>query len=159
MSNADQLLLKQVNGRTWWRGDMNRQSAIDHLTDLPVGSFVVRPSSQPGAVALSFKQEDGHIGHNTIVVEHEKNRIPPTTFRFSNASVQFETVKKLLKSLPLLNFDRATQKAGAEKVQSPRDNAADDGGVAPPPRRESKFVSARVVAQKQHAEYEEALDM
>ena len=88
MEFTDQLLLKQVNGRTWWRGDMNRQSAIDHLTDLPVGSFVVRPSSQPGAVALSFKQEDGHIGHNTIVVEHEKNRIPPTTFRFSNASVQ-----------------------------------------------------------------------
>lgn len=49
----------------WYRHEVNRETAVQILSDRPVGSFLVRPSSQPNCLALSHKTEHdfGGVGH------------------------------------------------------------------------------------------------
>jgi hypothetical protein len=78
------VFLRQVQGRSWYRGDLTRSSAESYLQPFDAGAFVVRPSTQANAIALSFKQENGAIGHNTIVAVHDASRVPSLAFRLTN---------------------------------------------------------------------------
>lgn len=79
------VFLQQVQGRSWYR-DLTRSSAEAYLQPFDAGAFVVRPSTQANAIALSFKQENGAIGHNTIVAVHDAARVPALAFRLANGA-------------------------------------------------------------------------
>ena len=47
----------------WYNHDVNRDMAEMLLKDRPIGTFLVRPSSQNACLALSHKQPDYSVGH------------------------------------------------------------------------------------------------
>ena len=156
-SSFDPALLKQLNGRSFFRPDLTRATAEAHLRALPVGAFVVRPSSSSvatNAVALSFVQQEGVVGHNTIVCVHDPHRVPSVAFRLENDAQQFSTLKALLKSLPL-RFVRREHRAGLVAVSGSDDDDDDDDDEQPdsapaaPPRRESNLLRANLLATRQ----------
>jgi hypothetical protein len=156
-SSFDAALLKQLNGRSFFRPDLTRATAEAHLRALPVGAFVVRPSSSSvatNAVALSFVQQEGVVGHNTIVCVHDPHRVPSVAFRLDNGSQQFSTLKALLRSLPL-RFVRREHRAGVDAVGGSDDDDDDDGDEQPdsapaaPPRRESNLLRGNLLATRQ----------
>lgn len=148
-NDSASVFLKEVQGRTWYRADHTRASAEAHLSALPAGAFVVRPSSQPNCVALSFVQEDGTVGHNQIVMVHDASRVPATAFRLANATELHSSVKALLKSMASLRFDRSEQQQQRpEDTPVPPSTTTEDVLVAPP-RRESNLVRANLTAARQ----------
>jgi hypothetical protein len=48
------------------------------LKDAPIGSFILRPSSQPGTVALSIKERSGTVEHALIEFINNEYRIQLT---------------------------------------------------------------------------------
>jgi hypothetical protein len=86
MSIDASVFLRQVQGRSWYR-DLTRASAESYLSQFNAGAFVVRPSTQANAIALSFKQENGAIGHNTIIAVHDASRVPSLAFRLANCAL------------------------------------------------------------------------
>jgi hypothetical protein len=92
---------EDLSAYVWYRPDMNRQMAEEVLRDCPIGSFVVRPSSQVACLALSHKDEEYGVGHMLLRYWNLPNR---KGYSRESELETYASVVDVLHSLPL-RFD------------------------------------------------------
>ena len=92
----------------WFDASLSRQTALQVLNGRPVGAFVVRPSSQAFALALSHMQGDNTVAHGIVhrwpkpgVASHRRG------WSIESDLKTFSTLQALLNSLPLLHDKKA----------------------------------------------------
>lgn len=59
VDGLDVATLQEVEGQEWWWGGLTRQQAATVLFNEEPGTFLVRTSSHPGFVTLSYKNDSG----------------------------------------------------------------------------------------------------
>lgn len=83
----------------WFHKFATRQSAIEMLTNQPVGTFIIRPSSR-GCYAMSWVSETKEIKHNLIY-----NHFPGYSLSSPNDAVvgkKYETLTQLVENTEFL---------------------------------------------------------
>jgi protein-tyrosine phosphatase len=96
---------EDLSAFVWYRPDVNRQMAEEILRDCPIGSFVVRPSSQPSCLALSHKDEEYGVGHMLLRYWNVAGR---KGYSREMETETFDSVVDVLHSLPLRFDDEPT---------------------------------------------------
>jgi hypothetical protein len=96
---------EDLSAYVWYRPDMNRQMAEEVLRDCPIGSFVVRPSSQVACLALSHKDEEYGVGHMLLRYWNLPNR---KGYSRESELETYASVVDVLHSLPLRFDDEPT---------------------------------------------------
>jgi len=84
-----------LDNEPWWFGDVTRNGAELLLADRPPGTFVVRPSSQPNCLALTFKKPDQTVGHGLLEFDQAANG-----WRIESEPAVHSTLDSLLRSYP-----------------------------------------------------------
>ncbi|EGD78356.1 hypothetical protein PTSG_09422 [Salpingoeca rosetta] len=97
LNNQQSLLKKQP----WFRAaPYGRREAVDELQAAPVGTFVVRPSSDTGKYAISVKRKNGNVDHMLILPSWggpDSTAPGQTQYRIGTySSALFNTVPKLI---------------------------------------------------------------
>lgn len=105
----------------WYRPDVNRQMAEEILRDCPIGSFVVRPSSQSSCLALSHKDEEYGVGHMLLRYWNVAGR---KGYSREMETETFDSVVDVLHSLPLRFDDEPTAPTVAAATAQPARPAA-----------------------------------
>jgi len=89
-------------GRPWWR-EMRRPEAEQWLlAGKPVGTFIIRPSSQEGCLSISHVEKDGTIGHGMIHMHKGANG--RFGWSIENSRRTYPTLDDLLAVLPGLRL-------------------------------------------------------
>jgi sterile alpha motif and leucine zipper-containing kinase AZK len=89
-------------GRPWWR-EMRRPEAEQWLmAGKPVGTFIIRPSSQEGCLSISHVEKDGTIGHGMIHMHKGANG--RFGWSIENSRRTYATLDDLLAVLPGLRL-------------------------------------------------------
>jgi hypothetical protein len=113
----------------WYRPEVNRQMAEEILRDCPIGSFVVRPSSQPSCLALSHKDEEYGVGHMLLRYWNVAGR---KGYSREMETETFDSVVDVLHSLPLRFDDEPTKPAPVAAASQPTRAGAASASVPLP---------------------------
>jgi hypothetical protein len=100
----------------WYFASMDRKQAEARLSKSHERSFVVRPSSQAGALSLSHTEAGGAVGHGIIHCWDKEDR---RGFSIEQAPETYLTVEHLLLSLPLRHGDYNIDVANATAPVQP----------------------------------------
>jgi cell cycle protein kinase DBF2 len=95
-------VLRECDGKVWFKPTMDRPAAELYLKDAVKGCFVVRQSSKANCVALSHVLVTGAVGHAFIQAIPDATRSPPVYYQLENTQAIFGSVHELLQSLPLV---------------------------------------------------------
>ena len=106
----------------WYFANMRRAEAEARLLHAPPRAFVVRPSSQPGLLSLSHKEDDGAIGHGIIYCWRSAAR---HGYSIENSPDTHPTIEALLLSLPLRHEDYAMRTSRGVSPAAEREALAD----------------------------------
>ena len=94
------MVTRDLRGEPWWRPNANRPTAEAELAGLPLGAFLVRPSSLACSLALTHVTGSaGSIGHGIIHYHGAE-----LGYSLEDGQYAHRTVPQLLRSLPL-RFD------------------------------------------------------
>jgi hypothetical protein len=106
---------EDLSAFAWYRHEVNRDMAEELLADSPVGSFLVRPSSQVACLALSHRQPNGTVGHMLLRYWNV-----PTRRGYSKESEPetYASVDDLLHSLPLV-FEEPSSSSSSSSSSVP----------------------------------------
>lgn len=87
--------------KSWFR-KVDREGAAALLKGKPVGSFVVRPASHAGCLALAHVEENEKLGHALIHMHDGTDGRFGYSIELSQRT--YATIEELLANLPGLNF-------------------------------------------------------
>jgi hypothetical protein len=87
--------------KSWFR-KVDRDGAAAFLKGKPIGTFVVRPASKPGCLALAHVEEDDSIGHALIHMHDGSDGRFGYSIELSQRT--YPTIEELLAGLPGLNL-------------------------------------------------------
>jgi len=85
--------------KPYWKPTFDRKMAENFLSGQKPGHFILRPSSQPGALSLSHLKAGGGVGHCFVRVYEEGRK----GYAVENETEHYDTVEELIASLTDLN--------------------------------------------------------
>jgi len=123
--------MENLQSKPWFRPELSRDQAEQLLLNAPNGDFVIRSSSQPNCVALSYKDTKSHIDHALIV----KN--PSGGYKLTDEETTYPTLQVLLEACDkTLNIPRESTGMGGGPGYGGmpgRNNPAPNRGIGLPP--------------------------
>jgi hypothetical protein len=94
----------EYESQDYWKPSYNRQAAEAYLLPLAAGTFVIRPSSQLGALSLSHRKRDGSVGH--ALLHQNKGERGRVGWSIEDEDEDYESLHALLLSLDKLDYCR-----------------------------------------------------
>ncbi|EGG14858.1 hypothetical protein DFA_10731 [Cavenderia fasciculata] len=108
--------------QAWFHKEATRDVSLALLNSKPIGSFIIRPSSQAGSYAMSWVKSNGDIGHNLIYglcpgYSLKQNPVSPTD-RFWSLQALVEGCDYLSEPVAVSSSTNAITKKSNAKTNS-----------------------------------------